>query len=81
MATAFWEAYQSTQEMYDGCATAIQYAVGHPENLIPLGSDNHDWQSHIHVPADVYPFRRCILKEKLQLKPTVSKTSNQRHKK
>jgi len=57
MATAFWEAYQSTQRMYDGCAAAIQYAVGHPEILTPLGSDYHGWQSHIYVPADVCPFR------------------------
>jgi len=57
MATEFWEAYQSTQKMYDGCAAAIQYAVEHPEILIPLGSDYHGWQSHIYVPADVCPFR------------------------
>ena len=57
MATAFWEAYQSTREMYDGCAAAIQYAVKHPEILIPLGSDYHGWQSHIYAPADMCPFR------------------------
>jgi hypothetical protein len=57
MATAFWEAYQSTHKMYDGCATAIQYAAEHPEILIPLGSDYHGSQSHIYVPADVCPFR------------------------
>jgi hypothetical protein len=57
MASAFWEAYQSTKKMYDGCAAAIQYAVEHPEILIPLGSDYHGWQSHIYVPADVCPFR------------------------
>jgi hypothetical protein len=57
MATAFWEAYQSTHKMYDGCAAAIQYAAEHPEILIPLGSDYHGAQSHIYVPADVCPFR------------------------
>jgi hypothetical protein len=57
MATAFWEAYQSTHKMYDGCAAAIQYAVEHPEILTPLGSDYHGWQSHTYVPADVCPFR------------------------
>ncbi len=57
MATAFWESYQSTQRMYDGCAAAIQYTVEHPEILIPLGSDYHGWQSHIYEPADVCPFR------------------------
>ena len=57
MATAFWEAYQFTQKMYDGCAAAIQYAVEHPQILTPLGSDYHGWQSHIYVPADVCPFR------------------------
>jgi tetratricopeptide (TPR) repeat protein len=57
MATAFWEAYQSTQRMYDGCAAAIQYAVEHPEILTPLGSDYHGWQSHTYAPADVCPFR------------------------
>ncbi|MBN8657275.1 MAG: hypothetical protein J0M11_16205 [Anaerolineae bacterium] len=41
MATEFWEAYQSTQKMYDGCAAAIQYAVEHPQILTPLGSDYH----------------------------------------
>lgn len=57
MASAFWEAYQSTKKMYDGCAAAIQYAVEHPEILVPLGSDYHGWQSHIYEPADVCPFR------------------------
>jgi hypothetical protein len=57
MATAFWNAYQSTHKMYDGCAAAIQYAVEHPEILIPLGSDYHGAQSHIYKPEDVCPFR------------------------
>jgi hypothetical protein len=57
MATAFWDSYQSTQRMYDGCAVAIQYTVEHPEILIPLGSDYHGAQSHIYKPADVCPFR------------------------
>ncbi len=57
MAIAFWEAYQSTHKMYDGCATAIQFAIEHPEILIPLGSDYHGWQSHTYEPADVCPFR------------------------
>jgi hypothetical protein len=57
MATAFWNAYQSTHKMYDGCAAAIQYAAEHPEILIPLGSDYHGAQSHTYVPADVCPFR------------------------
>ncbi|HET9914069.1 MAG TPA: hypothetical protein VFQ13_19405, partial [Anaerolineales bacterium] len=57
MATAFWNAYQSTHKMYDGCAAGIQYASEHPEILIPLGSDYHGWQSPIYVPADVCPFR------------------------
>lgn len=57
MASAFWEAYQSTHKMYDGCAEAIQYAVEHPEILSPLGSDYHGAQSHIYVPDDVCPFR------------------------
>jgi len=57
MATAFWEAYQSIHKMYDGCAAAIQYAVEHPDILIPLGSDYHGVQSHTYVPADVCPFR------------------------
>jgi hypothetical protein len=57
MATAFWEAYQSTHKMYDGCAAAIQYAAEHPDILIPLGSDYHGSQSHIYKPEDVCPFR------------------------
>ena len=57
MESAFWEAYQSTKKMYYGCAAAIQFAVEHPEILVPLGSDYHGWQSHIYEPADVCPFR------------------------
>jgi hypothetical protein len=57
MATAFWDAYQSTHKMYEGCAAAIQYAAEHLEILTPLGSDYHGSQSHIYVPADVCPFR------------------------
>ena len=57
MASAFWEAYQSTHKMYDGCAAAIQYAVEHPDILTPLGSEYHGSQSHTYVPTDVCPFR------------------------
>jgi hypothetical protein len=57
MASAFWDAWQSTHKMYDGCAAAIGYAAAHPEILTPLGSDYHGQQSHIYVPADVCPFR------------------------
>lgn len=57
MATAFWDAHQSTGKMYDACAAAIAYADAHPEILTPLGSDYHGWQSHTYVPADVCPFR------------------------
>jgi len=57
MATVFWESYQSTHKMYDGCAAAIDYAVKYPEILTPLGSDYHGAQSHIYVAADVCPFR------------------------
>jgi hypothetical protein len=57
MASAFWDAYQSTHTMYDGCAAAIDYAVKHPEILIPLGSDYHGSQSHTYVADDVCPFR------------------------
>ena len=57
MANVFWEAYQSTHKMYGGCEAAIQYAVEHPEILVPLGSDYHGSQSYTYVPADVCPFR------------------------
>jgi hypothetical protein len=57
MAAEFWDIYQPTHKMYDGCAAAIQYAAEHPEILTPLGSDYHGSQSHIYVPADVCPFR------------------------
>jgi hypothetical protein len=57
MATAFWNAYQSTHTMYDGCAAAIEYAAEHPDILTPLGSDYHGAQSHIYKPEDVCPFR------------------------
>ena len=57
MATMFWDAYQSTHKMYDGCAAAIQYAVEHPEILTPLGSDYHGSQSKTYKPEDDCPFR------------------------
>jgi hypothetical protein len=57
MAIAFWNAYQSTHKMYDGCAAAIEYAAEHPDILTPLGSDYHGSQSHIYKPEDVCPFR------------------------
>lgn len=57
MATAFWNTYQSTHKMYDGCASAIEYAAEHPEILVPLGSDYHGWQSKMYKPEDVCPFR------------------------
>ena len=57
MASAFWNAYQSTGKMYPACAAAIAYADAHPEILVPLGSDYHGAQSHLYTPADVCPFR------------------------
>jgi tetratricopeptide (TPR) repeat protein len=57
MASAFWETYQSSQNMTNACGTAIQYAAEHPGILTVLGSDYHGWQSHKYVPADVCPFR------------------------
>lgn len=57
MAAAFWDGYQFTSKIYEGCAAAIQYAAEHPEILIPLGSDYHGSQSHTYVPADVCRFR------------------------
>jgi hypothetical protein len=57
MATAFWDAYQSSQNMTDACGAAIEYAAERPEILTVLGSDYHGWQSHTYVPADVCPFR------------------------
>lgn len=57
MATEFLGAYQVNQSMYAGCAAAIQYAVEHPEILIPLGSDYHGSQAKIYKPEDVCPFR------------------------
>jgi len=57
MASTFWNAYQSTHKMYDGCAAAIQYAEEHPEILVPLGSDYHGSQSKTYKPEDVCPFR------------------------
>ncbi len=57
MASAFWEAYQSSGKMVDACGAAIQYAAEHPEILPSLGSDYHGAQSHIYIPADVCPFR------------------------
>lgn len=57
MATEFLRAYQVNQSMYAGCAAAIQYAVEHPEILVPLGSDYHGTQAKIYKPEDVCPFR------------------------
>lgn len=36
MASTFWDAYQPTHKMYDGCAAAIEYAAEHPEISTPL---------------------------------------------
>ncbi|HLO29054.1 MAG TPA: hypothetical protein VK249_07970 [Anaerolineales bacterium] len=57
MASAFWDAYQSMHNMYDGCAAAIEYAAEHLEILSPLGSDYHGGYSHTYVPEDMCPFR------------------------
>ncbi len=61
MASTFWEEYQSADFHYVGCAAAIQYAVEHPEILVPLGSDYHAWQSHIYEPVDVCCPLRSLL--------------------
>ncbi len=57
MASAFWDAYQTSQNMTNACGAAIAYAAAHPDILTVLGSDYHGWQSHTYVPADVCPFR------------------------
>ncbi len=57
MASAFYDAFQETNNLTIACSKAIQYAANNPEILIPLGSDYHGWQSHIYLPEDVCPFR------------------------
>jgi hypothetical protein len=57
MASAFWDAYQSSRNMTNACGAAITYAAAHSDMLTVLGSNYHGSQSHIYVPADVCPFR------------------------
>jgi hypothetical protein len=57
MAAAFWNEYQSSHDMTAACGMAVEYAAGHPDILIPLGSDYHGMQSHRYKPGDVCPFR------------------------
>jgi tetratricopeptide (TPR) repeat protein len=56
MATSFWNAYQSLQNITIACDAAIEYSIKHPSVLIPLGSDYHGVQSKIYKPEDVCPF-------------------------
>ena len=57
MATKFWNAYQSSEDMTVACGAAIEYAAKRPSILFPLGSDYHGAQSKIYKPEDVCPFR------------------------
>jgi hypothetical protein len=57
MASAFWDAYQSSHNMTNACGAAIAFAAAYPDMLTVLGSNYHGSQSHTYVPADVCPFR------------------------
>lgn len=56
MAIAFWEEYQTSQDMGMACQTAVDYAKQHPEILSPMGGDylgrHDDW----YRPKDICPF-------------------------
>lgn len=62
MAAAFWETYQSTQNMGQACVNAIEYARTHPEDILSyLGNGEQSYyygaQSLIYTPQDVCPYR------------------------
>jgi tetratricopeptide (TPR) repeat protein len=57
MASAFWEAYNSSGKMANSCEAAIQYAEKHPEVFIPLGGDYHGMQSYEYIPLDMCSFK------------------------
>lgn len=62
MATAFWNEYQSSQDIGLACVQAVAYAAAHPEILSPLGNvDGENWhgiQSLDYEPGDVCPVKR-----------------------
>lgn len=57
MASAFWDAYQSSQNVSTACDGAVQYAAEYDDILSVLGSHYHGDQSLTYEPEDVCPFR------------------------
>jgi hypothetical protein len=61
MAAAFWEAYQSSQNIEQACAKAIEYAASHPEEILSyLGNSEINYffgaQSLKYTPQSVCPY-------------------------
>jgi hypothetical protein len=58
IADAFWNEYQSTQDVAKACKKAIEYASEHPDILKYLDSDYHNtFQDIMYEPEDICPFR------------------------
>lgn len=57
IATDFWNAYQSNQDISNACKAAIARAQEYKQTLTVLGSDYHGWQSRRYQPEDICPFR------------------------
>lgn len=55
---AFWNEYQSSQQIDRACNQAIEYAKNHPtEILYYIGAQHHNSQSLRYTPEDICPFK------------------------
>jgi hypothetical protein len=57
MATAFWNEYQTTNDIERACSKAVSYAATNPEILTYLGGPYHGEQSLWYKPENVCPFK------------------------
>jgi hypothetical protein len=63
MATAFWNEYQTTQDIRKSCGKAIDYTMAHPQDILAyLGNGDFEIayfgeQSLTYKPDDVCPFK------------------------
>jgi hypothetical protein len=54
-ARLFWDGYQNTRSLAEGCRLAVQFIDLRPDLLVYLGSGHHGWQSPVYESADICP--------------------------
>ena len=51
----FWDGYQNTNSLAEGCRLAVQFVDIRPDLLVHIGAGHHGWQSPVYEASDICP--------------------------